>query len=218
MSAGNAFLVAMERLIEDLHDVAGAVADRGHGMARTYVAAAITSLRLATSMMIAEGTTDELRDAPYRLGQARRLRFVDGLPTDVFVLEERGVSTRGRMGDAGFLRDPDADFTVPAVRTADLGADLLGSALARDFVVKPLAAALLAEARGSRGWKHPASSHSWSCSRTAARSIISTLTGGIAVRSLRDDFGASVLDRRALAIVESLGWRRHVGDRDLGRR
>ena len=217
MTRGPSLLPIMEDLTERLHDVAGDVAGRGHSFARTYVAAAITSLRLAHAAIVVaqeEGPSRSLGE-----GMPIRLTFANGLPTDVFIqLElERDHHVRGRFQDGALVRVPGADADLPPLRPADLGSDILRSDAARSLASGPMAAALLADALGSRSWKHPASPHPWSVGKVAARSLVGALTGS-AVRPLAADLSGRILDHEALELIESLGWRRHVGDLDIRRR
>lgn len=215
MRGGPSLLPIMEDLAERLHDVASEAAGLGYPFARTYIAAAITSLRLAhASLLVAE---DKGSSGSKVEGAAIRLTFADGLPTGVFMQPERGCHVRGRCHDGAFVHDPRADGDLPLLRPVDLGADILRSDDARSLAAGSVAAALLADALGSRSWKHPASPHPWSVGKAAARSLVSALAG-TAVRPLAAELSGVILDREALVLIESLGWRRHVGDMDVGRR
>lgn len=204
----------IESITEDLHDVASSVSDRGLNLARTYVSAAITSLRFARSaLLIAEQGAP---DRPSGDGAAR-LTFADGMPTPIFLVPTGAVHGRAIWNGSAFEERPNAECELPRLRAADLGADVITSPAARSFAAGPVGAALLADALGSRSWKHPSTPHIWSASRIAARTIVTALAG-CSISPLADHLSGKVLDREVLLLIEGLGWRRHVGDFEIRQR
>ena len=202
--------------IDLLMDARVALEAAGESMAATYVDGAMVSLRFARGQVL----RFERTSTPWPIGPSgsERVVFANGLSAPIYsapIGPDRHVWTRGRLVADAMVAEASADHEIPMGDARDLGRDLQGSAAGRRLAASPVGSAMLVDALSSWSWFHPDADRDWMVCRAGARSVVSMISGGRSPRMLADHLAGRFVDREALEVIESVGWRRCPEERGL---
>ena len=163
------------------------------------------------------GRWDTLRDCVLPGGErgAVRALWPEGRVEDCIWLRGDdafpGLAVRGRVllnegGEPVFKDEPQADrWAAPAV-LHDLGRDLVREDLC-DISRTPALGVALELALASGSWLHASSGTRWFVDRAGARAIVRMLGSPVAASEDAARRLGGFVDREALLMIESLGWR-----------